>query len=50
MEAVEREVKLLGGTIKVQSELYKGVRFDIRVPYVLDLARAGKRPAISVNA
>jgi len=37
MEAVEREVKLLGGTIAVQSELYKGTRFDIRIPYLLDL-------------
>lgn len=37
MEAVEREVRLLGGTIKVHSELYKGTSFDIRVPYVLDL-------------
>jgi chemotaxis protein histidine kinase CheA len=37
MEAVEREVRLLGGTIKVYSELYHGVRFDIRVPYSMDL-------------
>jgi len=37
MEAVEREVKLLGGSIKVYSELYHGTRFDIRVPYILDL-------------
>jgi two-component system chemotaxis sensor kinase CheA len=35
MEAVEREVKLLGGTIKVFSEPYRGTRFDIMVPYVL---------------
>jgi len=41
MEAVKREVNLLGGTIQVQSELYKGTRFDIRVPYVLD----PKKPA-----
>ena len=39
MEAVEREVDLLGGTIRVQSELYKGTRFDIRIPYMLDLAK-----------
>ena len=32
MEAVEREVKLLGGTIKVSSELYRGTRFDITHP------------------
>ena len=37
MEAVEREVKLLGGEIKVYSELYHGTRFDIRIPYSLDL-------------
>lgn len=37
MEAVEREVHLLGGSIKVTSEIYHGTRFDIRVPYVLDL-------------
>jgi len=44
MEAVEREVTLLGGTIQVQSELYKGTRFDIRVPYILDLAKPGAMP------
>jgi len=37
MEVVEREAKLLGGSIKVYSELYRGTRFDIRVPYILDL-------------
>lgn len=37
MEAVEREVRLLGGTIRVHSELYKGTRFDIRIPYGLDV-------------
>lgn len=37
MEAVDREVKLLGGTIRVQSELYKGTKFDIRIPYGLDV-------------
>ncbi|MGE3624245.1 MAG: ATP-binding protein [Bdellovibrionales bacterium] len=42
MEAVEREVKLLGGTIQVQSELYKGTRFDIRIPYVLELEKPKK--------
>jgi len=36
MEAIDREVNLLGGTIKVYSELYKGTRFDIRIPYNLD--------------
>ncbi|MER2520397.1 MAG: ATP-binding protein [Bdellovibrionales bacterium] len=37
LEAVEREVKALGGTIKVYSELYRGTRFDIRLPNSLDL-------------
>ncbi|MBI1273156.1 MAG: hypothetical protein GC131_03605 [Alphaproteobacteria bacterium] len=37
MEVVEREVKLLGGTIKVSSEIYQGAHFDIRVPYIIDL-------------
>ncbi len=36
-EAVELEVKKLGGTIRVDSELYKGASFDIRIPYKLDL-------------
>jgi len=37
MEAVEREVKLLGGSVRVFSELYKGCRFDIRIPYFIDI-------------
>lgn len=37
MEAVDREVRLLGGTIRVCSELYKGTKFDIRLPYLLDV-------------
>jgi len=37
MEAVEREVVLLGGTIKVASELYLGTTFDIRIPYSIEL-------------
>jgi two-component system, chemotaxis family, sensor kinase CheA len=37
LEAVEREVKLLGGAIHVSSELYKGVSFDIFIPYSLDI-------------
>jgi two-component system chemotaxis sensor kinase CheA len=37
MEVVKREVLALGGTIKVSSELYRGVRFDIKIPYTLDL-------------
>ena len=40
MEAVEREVQLLGGAIRVSSELYKGTRFDIRVPHSLALNRS----------
>ena len=35
MEAVEREVKALDGTIEVFSELNKGARFEILVPYGL---------------
>jgi len=46
MEAVKREVDLLGGTIGVQSELYKYTRFEIRIPYVLDpMKPAGTFPA-----
>ena len=37
LEAVHREVQLLGGQIKVYSELQRGTRFDIRVPYTFDL-------------
>lgn len=37
LEAVEREVIALGGTIKVYSDLYRGTRFDIRLPNTLDL-------------
>ncbi len=47
LEAVEREVKLLGGVIKVYSELYHNTRFDIRVPYSLDL---DMKPASSADA
>jgi len=46
MEAVEREVKLLGGTIAVQSELYKATRFDMYVPYVLELEKPAKPTAV----
>lgn len=38
LEAVEREVKLLGGTIGVASELYQGCSFEIRLPYCLDIS------------
>lgn len=37
MEAVELEVKKLGGTIHVTSQLYKGASFDIRIPYKFDM-------------
>jgi len=37
LEAVEREVKLLGGSISVSSELYKGAAFDILIPYNMDV-------------
>lgn len=36
MEAVELEVKKLGGTIRVNSQLYHGASFDIRIPYKFD--------------
>ncbi|MDX2028637.1 MAG: ATP-binding protein [Alphaproteobacteria bacterium] len=39
MEAVQREVQLLGGSIQVFSELYRGTKLDIRIPYTLDLRR-----------
>lgn len=35
MEAVEMEVKKLGGTVHVSSQLYKGSSFDIKVPHRL---------------
>jgi two-component system chemotaxis sensor kinase CheA len=38
LEVVEREVNLLGGKIRVQSELYRGTKFDIAIPYSLDLS------------
>lgn len=38
LEAVDREVSLLGGTIKVTSEIYKGAKFIIRIPYSVDLS------------
>jgi len=51
MEAVEREVNLLGGTIKVYSELYRGTRFDIRVPYIFDLnGKQESKPAAALSA
>jgi two-component system chemotaxis sensor kinase CheA len=37
MEVVEREVKALGGTIEVFSELFKETRFEIRIPYMLHI-------------
>lgn len=45
LEAVEREVSALGGTIKVLSELYHGVRFEIKIPYTFDLRnKVAQRP------
>jgi two-component system chemotaxis sensor kinase CheA len=38
MEAVSREIQKLGGTIRVTSELYKGTRFTITLPYSLSIA------------
>ena len=43
LEAVESEVSKLGGTIHVSSELYRGTRFDIRVPYCMGLACSRKK-------
>jgi len=37
MEAVDREVRALGGSIEVFSELHKGTRFEIMVPYSLSV-------------
>jgi two-component system chemotaxis sensor kinase CheA len=37
MDAVDAEVKKLGGTIHASSQLYKGTSFDIRVPYRIDI-------------
>jgi two-component system chemotaxis sensor kinase CheA len=37
MEAVEREVHDLGGTIEVFSELFRETRFEIKVPYTLEV-------------
>lgn len=39
LEAVWREVNILGGSIRVVSEIYKGARFEIRVPYLTDIVR-----------
>lgn len=50
MEAVEQEVKLLGGTIKVYSELYKGVRFDIKIPYTLNFEKQTAEPVAPAAA
>lgn len=33
LEAVLREVEILGGTITVQSEIYRGTCFTLRIPY-----------------
>jgi two-component system chemotaxis sensor kinase CheA len=41
MEAVEREVKLLGGSIRVYSELGHGTKFDMKIPYSLELEDIG---------
>jgi two-component system chemotaxis sensor kinase CheA len=37
MEAIEREVKALGGTIEVFSTLMQGTRLEIRLPYTLEI-------------
>lgn len=38
MEAVEMEVKKLGGSIQVASQLYQGATFEIKIPYKLALS------------
>jgi chemotaxis protein histidine kinase CheA len=48
MEAIKREVDILGGSIKVYSELYRGTRFDMRVPYILDLQRKPPEAALTM--
>jgi two-component system chemotaxis sensor kinase CheA len=47
MEAVEREVKNLGGSIRVVSELYRGTRIEIRIPYILDLRHKSTESAVA---
>ena len=37
MEAVEREVKRLSGSVRITSEMYKGSRLEIKIPYNLDI-------------
>ncbi|MEJ0062736.1 MAG: ATP-binding protein [Alphaproteobacteria bacterium] len=37
LEAVMQEVKKLGGNISVTSEIYRGTKFTIRLPYVMDV-------------
>ena len=44
-----RIVTALGGSIQVQSDLYKGTRFDIRIPYILDMAKQPKLTVASSN-
>lgn len=36
LEVIKQEVVKLGGSIHVDSELYKGASFDIRIPYRVD--------------
>ena len=45
LEAVKQEVLKLGGTIRVESELYKGATFDIRIPHLLDITLLTKTEA-----
>ena len=46
MEAVDREVRMLGGTMRVTSELYRNTRFDIRIPYNLDVPEKTPTPKL----
>jgi two-component system chemotaxis sensor kinase CheA len=43
IEAVEKEVQMLGGSITVHSEIYHGTRFDIRIPHSnMDVPQIGE--------
>ncbi|NTU76407.1 MAG: hypothetical protein HGA90_01085 [Alphaproteobacteria bacterium] len=48
LEAVKREVDLLGGRIRVDSELYKGLKFDIRIPYSLDICLVNRPETLKI--
>ncbi len=37
LEVIDREVRLLGGSIEVFSEIHKGARFEIKLPYRIQI-------------